>query len=76
MNLEGSSFSDISWPLGTFSHSSLFDASSNENSPVFNMFDNEESKKHGIYTFEFGKEDIVRSEILAYIIEQFENAKK
>ena len=40
------------------------------------MFDNENSKKHGIYTFEFGKEDIVRSEILSYIIEQFENLKK
>ena len=43
---------------------------------VFNMFDNEESKKRGIHTFEFGKEDIVRSEILSYTIEQFENAKK
>jgi len=43
---------------------------------VFSLFDNEESKNRGIYTFEFGKEDIVRSEILSYIIEQFENIKK
>jgi phosphate starvation-inducible protein PhoH len=43
---------------------------------VFEMFDNEDAKKRGIYTFEFGKEDIVRSEILAYIIEQFENNRK
>jgi phosphate starvation-inducible protein PhoH len=43
---------------------------------VFNLFDNDESKQRGIYTFEFGKEDIVRSEILSYIIEQFENLKK
>ena len=43
---------------------------------VFDLFNNEESKKRGIYTFEFGKDDIVRSEILSYIIEQFENIKK
>jgi phosphate starvation-inducible protein PhoH len=43
---------------------------------VFDLFNNEESKKRGIHTFEFGKEDIVRSEILSYIIEQFENIKK
>jgi phosphate starvation-inducible protein PhoH len=43
---------------------------------VFEMFNTEEAEKHGIYTFEFGKEDIVRSEILSYIIEQFEKSKK
>lgn len=43
---------------------------------VFNSFNNENAKAHGIHTFEFGKEDIVRSEILSYIIEQFENIKK
>jgi phosphate starvation-inducible PhoH-like protein len=43
---------------------------------VFEMFNNEESKNRGIHTFEFGKEDIVRSEILSYIIECFENIKK
>jgi predicted hydrolase (HD superfamily) len=40
------------------------------------MFNTEEAEKHGLYTFEFGKEDIVRSEILSYIIEQFEKSKK
>jgi phosphate starvation-inducible protein PhoH len=43
---------------------------------VYDLFNNEESKNRGIHTFEFGKEDIVRSEILSYIIEQFENIKK
>jgi len=43
---------------------------------VFDLFNTEDSKKRGIYTFEFTKEDIVRSEILSYIIEQFENLKK
>lgn len=43
---------------------------------VYDMFNTEEAQNHGIYTFEFGKEDIVRSEILSYIIEQFENNKK
>jgi phosphate starvation-inducible PhoH-like protein len=43
---------------------------------VYDMFNNERAKENGIYTFEFGKEDIVRSEILSYIIEQFENCKK
>lgn len=43
---------------------------------VFELFDKDCAKERGIHTFEFGKEDIVRSEILSYIIEQFENAKK
>lgn len=43
---------------------------------VFSLFDNEESRKNGIYTFEFDKKDIVRSEILSYIIESFENLNK
>ena len=42
---------------------------------VFDLFNNEESKNNGIHTFEFGKEDIVRSEILSYIIEKFEKLK-
>jgi phosphate starvation-inducible PhoH-like protein len=39
---------------------------------VFEIFDTDEAKKMGIHTFEFGKEDILRSEILSYIIEKFE----
>lgn len=42
---------------------------------VFNLFDTECSKSKGVHTFEFGKEDIVRSEILSYIIERFEELK-
>lgn len=43
---------------------------------VFDLFGKDCAKERGIYTFEFGKEDIVRSEILSYIIQQFENIKK
>lgn len=43
---------------------------------VFNSFNNDIAKQHGIFTFEFTKEDIVRSEVLSYIIETFENLKK
>jgi len=43
---------------------------------VFDLFDKDCAKERGIHTFEFGREDIVRSEILSYIIEQFENLKK
>jgi len=45
-------------------------------SKVFELFDKDCAKKRGIHTFEFGKSDIVRSEILSYIIEQFENIQK
>jgi phosphate starvation-inducible protein PhoH len=43
---------------------------------IFNLFNTSCAKERGIHTFEFGKEDIVRSEILSYIIERFENIKK
>lgn len=43
---------------------------------VFELFDKDCAKERGIHTFEFGKEDIVRSEILSYIIEQFEYIRK
>jgi phosphate starvation-inducible PhoH-like protein len=39
---------------------------------VFSAFDNEDSQKNGIFTFSFGKEDIVRSKILKYIVEVLE----
>ncbi len=39
---------------------------------VFNAFNNEESKAKGIHTFEFGKEDIMRNEILSFVIDKFE----
>lgn len=39
---------------------------------VFDAFNNDEAKKNGIHTFEFGKEDILRSPITRFIIETFE----
>lgn len=43
--------------------------------PMFDLFNTEESQKQGIFCVEFGKEDIMRSEILKFIIEQIENYK-
>jgi len=40
--------------------------------PMFDIFNTEESQKQGIYCVEFGKEDIMRSEILRFIIDQIE----
>lgn len=47
--------------------------------PFFDMFNTAESQEQGIYCVEFGKEDIMRSEILKYIvgvIEQYEEKYK
>lgn len=38
-----------------------------------NAFNNEESREHGIFNFSFGKEDIVRSKMLKFIIEKIES---
>jgi len=43
--------------------------------PLLNIFDDEESKANGIHTFKFDKEDIVRSEILKFIVDRLENNK-
>lgn len=43
--------------------------------PICNLFDNEESKKKGIHVFKFEKEDIMRSEILKFIIGKLETLK-
>lgn len=40
---------------------------------VYNAFNNEESIKNGIKTFEFTKEDIMREDVIKYIIDVFEN---
>ena len=42
---------------------------------IINMFDNEESKRRGIATFKFEEKDIVRSEIVKYIVESFKKIK-
>jgi predicted ribonuclease YlaK len=36
------------------------------------VFDNEESRANGIFNFSFGKEDIVRSKLLRFILEKIE----
>lgn len=41
--------------------------------PMFDIFNDEESQKEGIYCVEFGKEDIMRSELLKFIVEKIEN---
>lgn len=40
---------------------------------VFNAFNTEEAKTHGIATFEFNLDDIMRSTVIKYIIQTFEN---
>ena len=43
--------------------------------PLMEIFDDEDAKKKGIHTFKFNKEDIVRSEILKFIVDRLENNK-
>ena len=43
--------------------------------PMFDIFNTDKAQEQGIYCVEFGKEDIMRSEILKFIIEQIENYK-
>lgn len=40
---------------------------------IFNLFNDEESKSHGVQTFSFTHEDIVRSGILKFLITKLEN---
>lgn len=42
---------------------------------VMHLFDDEASRGKGIHIFKFGKQDILRNEILSFIIEKFENYK-
>jgi hypothetical protein len=41
---------------------------------LLNTFNDEESKQKGIQTFVFTKEDIVRSEILKFIVKKLEES--
>jgi phosphate starvation-inducible PhoH-like protein len=43
--------------------------------PMFDLFNDEESREQGIHCLEFGKEDIVRSEILKFIVDKLEKNK-
>ena len=40
---------------------------------IMDLFDDEDSRAKGVYTFKFTKEDIVRSEILKFIVNKLEN---
>lgn len=40
--------------------------------PIYDIFNNEESRNQGIFCIELGKEHIVRSEILKFIVEKLE----
>ncbi|NBW19228.1 MAG: hypothetical protein EBR82_65760 [Caulobacteraceae bacterium] len=42
---------------------------------IYNLFDDKKSLDKGIMTFKFGTDDIMRNDILAYIIEKFEQLK-
>ena len=42
---------------------------------IVNAFDNKESYDRGIYTFKFNELDIVRSEILKYIVKVLQTLK-
>lgn len=44
--------------------------------PMYDLFNNEESRENGIFCVELGKEDIVRSEILKFIVDKLEIYKK
>lgn len=45
-------------------------------SQVFELFNNEEAKSNGIYCFEFGPEDCLRSDVTKFILEKFDTLKK
>jgi phosphate starvation-inducible PhoH-like protein len=40
---------------------------------IFNLFNDDESKSHGIYTFEFTEDDILRSELVKFIVQKIKN---
>lgn len=41
--------------------------------PTMNLFDDEESKNNGIYTFKFDEDDIVRSGLVKFILKKLKN---
>lgn len=40
---------------------------------IFNLFNDDESKEHGIYTFEFTEDDILRSALVKFIVQKIKN---
>jgi len=43
--------------------------------PMFDLFNDEDSVSNGIHSFKFGREDILRSEILKFIIKKLDSKK-
>ena len=43
---------------------------------MLQIFDDEESREKGIYTFKFTEKDILRSDILKFIVNKLENNLK
>ena len=42
---------------------------------LYNLFNDEESKENGIYTFKFDEEDIVRSKLVKFMVKKFKDLK-
>ena len=40
---------------------------------IYNLFNDDQSKDQGIYTFEFNDDDVLRSEIVKYIVKKIKN---
>jgi phosphate starvation-inducible protein PhoH len=40
---------------------------------IFNLFNDDDSKEHGIYTFEFTEDDILRSALVKFIVKKVKN---
>lgn len=44
--------------------------------PIYNAFDDQESEQQGVYTFRFTEQDIMRSEILKFLVSKIATIKK
>lgn len=42
---------------------------------IYDLFDNDESREQGVHTFKFTEEDIVRSEIVKFVVKKFKELK-
>jgi phosphate starvation-inducible protein PhoH len=62
--------------LGDPFQTDLKDPSKSGFKSLFDLFNTDRAKEQGIHCVEFGKEDIMRSEILKFIVEELDNYKK
>jgi len=44
--------------------------------PIINLFDDEESRENGIFTFKFDEDDVVRSGLVKFILKKLKNLKR